>query len=121
MKCKYCGKDIPVNFKYRVYCSRECSSAFYNRKGKQNTECIICGKPLPPLRRSYCSDECARRSKICREEEYNKEQYKKPKAEEQKKPKKRGRPKKNSTLAGINELARAEGLSYGQYVGKYGL
>lgn len=83
----------------------------------------ICGKALTGRQRSYCSSECRRQAIKKQKAEYRKAydvQFKKPKAEATT-PKKRGRQKKTDPIAEINAKARAEGLTYGQYVGKYGL
>lgn len=117
--CKYCGKEMQVSFRQKVFCSKECSKAYYNRKGRINKECQICGNELTGKQRSYCSQKCANKAKRIQLYEYHKDQYKKPKAEAT--PKKSGRRKKTDPIAEINAKARAEGLSYGQYVGKYGL
>lgn len=118
-QCKYCGKDMTIEFGNRKsFCNDECYKKFYGVKKAKLVACEMCGKPLTGQRRTYCSDECQKKSK--QSERYD--EYKKPQATTY--PvivKKRGRPKKSTTLAGINELARAEGLTYGQYVGKYGL
>lgn len=118
MQCRQCGKEIKITFgRRKVFCSDECSKAFY-RKGEQH--CVVCGEVLSGRRRSYCSDECRYKGKIAFQREKNKEEYKKPKAEERPK-RKRGRPKKKPSLADINARARTEGLTYGQYCAKYGL
>lgn len=119
-KCKCCGKDMPIKFGGRwVFCSEECFNKFYGVKNTKLEGCAICGKPLTGKRRTYCSDECFNQSK--KQERY--EGYKRPQATTY--PvvvvKKRGRPKKKMTLAEVNELAREENLTYGQYCAKHGL
>lgn len=122
MKCRMCDKEIKIGFKRKIFCSKKCSDLFYGYKTDRKTNCVICGKPLTGRQRSYCSDECKRKGKIEREIKEHKYEYKKPQAEEVKcEPKKRGRPKKKLSISEVNELARAEGLNYGQYVSKYGL
>ena len=118
--CKYCGEKIKIHFgKQTLFCSDKCRKAYYYRYGRTNKKCAVCGQELTGRKRSYCSTECARKAKSKYEYEYHKDQYKKPKAEATSK--KRGRRKKTDPIAEINAKARAEGLSYGQYVGKYGL
>ena len=73
------------------------------------------------MQKAYCSAECRRKAKTKYENEYHKDQYKKPKAEVREAPKKRGSPKKRLSIADINKLAKEKGLNYGQYVAKYGL
>lgn len=116
--CKYCGKEMQVSFRHRVFCSDECSKAYYKRASRKNKNCEICGGALVGNQRKYCS-ACKAIAKSKYEYEYHKDQYKKPKVEAT--PKKRGRRKKITPIAEINAKARAEGLTYGQYVGKYGL
>ncbi len=120
MNCKYCGKEMKTPFgRRKVFCSNECRIAFYDKKKKGERFCLICGKELPPRRRSYCSDECRRKGIMAWQMEQHKEEYKKPKADVVEKPKKRGRPKKGQRIQDINALARAEGLTYGQYCAKH--
>lgn len=111
---------MPIKFGGRwAFCSDECLKKFYGRKNSKLESCEMCGKPLTGQRRTYCSEECQKQSK--KQERY--EEYKKPMATTY--PvvvvKKRGRPKKKLTLAEVNELARAENMSYGQYCAKHGL
>lgn len=122
-KCINCGKEFKIKFRSNEkYCSTECGQQFYKNKNKEQRFCLVCGKELPPRRRSYCSDECRYKGKIAYQIYRNNELYKKPKAEAEEKPKrKRGRPKKMPSLSDINALAREEGLTYGQYCAKYGL
>ncbi len=78
-------------------------------------KCLICGWQLTGTQSKYCSDECRREAAAMKQAEKN-ERYKKPHAVERKKAK-----KPLLSLAQVNELARAEGLNYGQYCAKYGL
>lgn len=118
--CRYCGKEMKIGFdNRRVFCSDECSKAFYGRLKRKNAICDICGKPLTGMQKKYCSDECAKKGFVKVRNEYKKDLYKKPKAEE--KPKaKRNRPKKVLSASEIETIARAEGLTYGKCVAKYG-
>ena len=116
--CKFCGKDLLVGFGNRKsFCNDECYKKFYGMKKEKSVACEMCGKSLTGLRRTYCSDECQKKSKLS--ERYD--EHKKPQATTYPvNVKKQDRPKK-MTLAEVNELARAEGLSYGQYVAKHRL
>lgn len=117
--CKYCGKEIPISFgNRRVFCSDECSKAYYKRASRKNKICEICGGDLVGNQRKYCTD-CKAKARSKYEYEYHKEEYKKPEAEE--KPKKRGRPKKSLNLEQAAKLAKAEGLSWGEYYIKHRL
>ena len=86
-----------------MYCNEDCRTAA-NRKilGRRTFECAFCGKDFESdARRKYCSAECREDAK--RENQ------------------KRKKPKKAKvSLEQINELARKEGLTYGQYFAKYG-
>ena len=79
--------------------------------------CIMCGKELPLKKRKYCSNACALKLNSKKQMEENREQYKKPKAEEKPKVIK----KKVLSLDEVAKLAREAGLTYGQYVAKHGL
>ena len=75
--------------------------------------CIMCGKALEKPCRKFCSDECRtekRRldARICKE-----------KKEAARKIEKRVKKKPSLTLNEVARLARAEGLSYGEYSAKY--
>lgn len=124
MKCLECGADFKMRFRRtEKFCSENCKTAFYNkiaREKKEKKVCIICGKQFDGRNRKYCSAECQNEGKNARNSKYAYEyayRYKKPEAE--KKPQKKKKP--SLSLAKINELARAEGLNYGQYVAKYHL
>lgn len=79
--CVICGEQLKG--RQELYCSVKCKRKKYylnnkkkiNKKNlenyhkkykytrkynynKKNKNCIICGKPLPKKRRSYCSDKC---------------------------------------------------------------
>ena len=75
----------------------------------------MCGKDFEASgKRAFCSDECRKiaQKKRTAEADAGYKKYKAPK---------RKITKPKLSIAQINELARAEGLNYGQYVGKYGL
>lgn len=98
MQCPVCGSIFERNRPNQYYCSVKCrkqnsKKAFYH--------CEYCGKVYEQAYTSkYCSEECKNKARAHT--------------------KKRGRPKKKLTLAEIDRLAKAEGLTYGQYVSKYG-
>ena len=77
--------------------------------------CEMCGnKFVGRPNKKYCSEECRKKGAA----EYNRkrsEERQKPKVEN-KKPKSKLRA---LTIEQINRRARAEGLTYGQYVAKY--
>lgn len=117
--CKHCGKEFPISFNgRRVFCSDNCFNTYYKRFPKKNKTCAICGGALDGRQRKYC-DKCKKIANNNRANEYNKDQYKKPQAEAT--PKKRARPKKFLSLAELERLARAEGLTAGQYCVKHRL
>ena len=123
-RCIYCGKSFKNTFKTnQKYCSQRCCEGWYkHKKEKEIKLCVICGKEVTGKKRLYCSPDCSYEAMLRRQSTY-KYQWQKPQAEVKEEPikKKRGRPKKKLSLADINEMARAEGLNYGQYVAKYGL
>jgi hypothetical protein len=81
--------------------------------------CAVCGKPFAAKRQKdcCCSKECTRINENRRRQEWWKEQSEINRST--KNPKRRK--KKGLTAAEINKRARAEHLTYGQYVAKYGL
>jgi ribosomal protein L20 len=82
----------------------------------------VCGKEIFERKQSYCSPECRYKAQIERQRNRYEKEYKSTQTEaEEKQKKKRGRPRKRLSIADINQLAREEGLNYGQYVAKYGL
>lgn len=120
--CINCGDHFKIKFRSNEkYCSKKCSQQYYRSNNKEPRICVICGKELPPRRVSYCSDECRRKGQISWLANRHKEEYKKPEAETKPKKKKRTKLKKGERLQDINALARAEGLTYGQYCAKHGL
>ena len=101
--CPICGKVIEKDLlrnKNRKYCSIECRNKAYTKSDEPKIyySCEWCGASLPKdSTEKYCSEECKKR------------------ATKYKTPKNRGRKKKVLSLAEFNALARANGLSYGQY------
>jgi predicted nucleic acid-binding Zn ribbon protein len=107
--CKECGKEFSPSCPTMIYCSKECARNWHNRaramKRKENKRyCVVCGALLTDYKhRRYCSEECkkkANRIKVFR-------------------PKRKA--KKMASLIDISAKANEEGLTYGQYVAKYGL
>ena len=99
-ECEWCGKEFVRRRNSQKYCSAKCRNANRNhRLYDEGKTCLICLKPLPKGRSKYCSDECFKKIKTV------------PKFTPT---------EKKSTIAEINAKARAEGLSYGQYMAKYG-
>ena len=113
-KCITCGKEFVPNNTCQKHCSDECRKNHYLerlRERNKNREftCEWCGaKFTADAKRKYCCHKCAKSANSYRGKGKNK-------------PRKTERKKPQLTLAQINELARAEGLNYGQYVAKYGL
>jgi predicted nucleic acid-binding Zn ribbon protein len=117
MNCLYCGNKILINFgtKNKKYCSKECGKKYRRTQGRKNTTCVICGGALTGTQSKYCSYECHKKA-TAKKQCQDKDRFKKPPTVERKKPK-----KPSLSIAQINELARAEGLNYGQYVAKHHL
>lgn len=71
--------------------------------------CVVCGNKFQPVARTqiYCGKVCAKKGdrEIKRKRELAKKEEK----------------KKSNALIDIAVAARREGLSYGQYVAKYGV
>lgn len=119
-KCKLCGKDFKIRFRSNeVFCSEECCKAFHGIRAKKDLYCVICGKKLSGKNKKYCGETCRRRAATLRNMEEMKELSESKDVETPKVIKKKRKPK--LTLVQIAVEARKEGLSYGQYVAKYGL
>lgn len=125
--CLFCRKRFWQK-KAEWYCSEECESrakeAFKKEAHAQSYKespavCPVCGKVfMKGLKKKYCSDICRDKSNgVARE----RQKMKTPESENKEKVKRRGGRKKARTVAEINEAARAEGSSYGEYVFKHGL
>ena len=102
MKCPTCGKEFKPFRNAQKYCSVICREKYYSRKKAtmQTYECSWCGLSFETEhKRKYCCEDCRMRANY-----------------------RKSRKKKNAVeLAGIENLARKEGLTYGKYVAKYGL
>ena len=102
-ECARCGNQFQTNRNAKKFCSQQCRIA-YTYYGKKQTEweCASCGKMFYSERkRKYCKPDCYR------------ENYHRPTSD-----RKVSKPKRS--LAEINAAAKAEGLSYGQYMVKHG-
>lgn len=108
MKCLYCGKYFKPKSDHDYFCKESCRHSFNLYGEKQTTcVCIYCGKTFETKRRKkYCSRECY----LLRNGHMS---------DKQAKPKKTKGKKKIMTIAEINEAARSEGLTYGEYVARY--
>lgn len=103
--CEMCGEMMRGVSRQRRFCAKCADQRNLDRiKARFNANgCLNCGRSLenePPQAR-YCAD--------CRG------------ARRERKAALREKRKKPLSLAAINELARTEGLSYGEYVRRYGL
>ncbi len=124
-KCLNCHNEFKYRFRSsEKFCSTVCCHEYHRKKRKltDNKVCAICGKELTGTQVKYCSAECRYKAQVQRQRSLYKKEYKSTLTEaEEKQKKKRGRPRKRLSIADINQLAREEGLNYGQYVAKYGL
>lgn len=128
--CQVCGKPFIAGQKRAMFCSEPCREINKQEKyeeHKRNVQkkrleekekivkkCPICGKEFHPERITgvYCSKECAgigNCQKACAASRRQRER-------EALKPKK----KKLDNITEIQRKAQAAGLSYGQYIAKYG-
>ncbi len=101
--CLCCGEQFTTTSNFQKYCNENCRQKYYYglAKSKPKTySCAWCGIVFDAeKKRKFCSDECRLQS-------YGRGKKKK---------------KADNSLSKIALLARKEGLSYGQYVAKYGL
>ena len=105
VRCPECGKVFEKREKRQTYCCVECRIKHYqkNKPKKLYYHCEYCGKVYEQgSENKYCSDECKSKYASGRN-------------------KKSGRKKKPLSIVEVETLARAEGLSFGQYVKKYKL
>ncbi len=107
--CPFCQTEFFTDQNAQVYCSERCRRGMFAKKKREKNKireftCARCGDAfISDKRQKYCSEKC-------RLIAYGRITAK---------PKPRKKP--NLSLAQINELARAEGMNYGQYVAKYGV
>ena len=110
-KCITCGQEFIPNNQCQKHCCDACRREAYSIKLKTRRKdrefvCELCGaKFVSDYKRKYCCEVCMK--------EASRQRKRKPKENNKNKP--------TTSLAQINELARAEGLNYGQYVAKMGL
>ena len=106
--CPCCGEEFETkksengnSRNAQKYCSPQCRKKYASRAYElKDCTCRWCGKDFKaPKRRKYCSDECRL---------YANGRGKR-------------KSKTNKTLIEVAQLAHKEGLTYGQYVAKYGL
>ena len=109
IKCPQCGKEFEKT-NAQKFCSAKCRQKYNRAKWRKKTykavkifECGWCGLFFQSGKKAeYCCEECRQ------------------KGENRKR--NRGRRSKNTlSIDAIAVAARKEGLSYGQYVAKYGL
>ena len=94
------------------------SGLYKNTYGAKIKICRLCGKEFEReihSRMVYCSAECKKAAKHAQKLESIR------KIKNIEKAKAKTKPKTGPTVNEINEKALIEGLSYGQYVSKYGL
>ena len=105
-KCPVCGKAFTAEKNGIKYCSPMCKKKASGRPPLKK-KCEYCMSDLPPRRKKYCSDDCYLMANGRKGDKAGKFVFKKS--------------KRKLPMADINERARAEGLSYGQYVAKYNI
>ena len=116
--CKVCGNEFETTAIRRVTCSDECKEKLNKiavvewrktHKGVDYPEkpCLFCGKNFKPKKidQTYCCKECR-----------NKDYRKQRKWDHPKKVKTYKVTKNNDSITDIAKLARAAGMTYGQYV-----
>lgn len=106
-----------VDFPYHLYMHVEKTQL---PKTQPKGTCILCGAPLPPRRKSYCSKRCAHRAYDIRmhaQERAEREAEKK--AEEDMLRERKARRSYGLTFDEIILGLQETGLSYGEYVAKY--
>lgn len=110
--CVQCGKRF-MQPRARAYTCQPCVD--YGARTLSSRFCSRCGKKFVPVKGEYyfCSEECRGE-----EPKANREKVRVKSAADVK-PKKQK--EKKETLTSIQQKAHKEGLSYGQYVAKYGL
>lgn len=104
--CEWCDKKFEPKGNAQKFCSKSCAKKAFNARMYNKEKVVVCeecGKEFTTFRRKiYCSAECRLMS-------YGRI----------KKVKKTVQTKPQMTLAQVNAMARAEGLSYGQYMTKF--
>ena len=117
--CLDCGAPLPECSKQRKFCdvcrkrrAREAVARSYAQQ-KEKKNCAWCGKELPPLRRTYCSDECAAAKRVLPVPKRPKKR-----TSELLPPDMEGWETAGKGLRIVSAEADAFGLSYGQYTAK---
>ena len=112
-KCQLCGGVFTTRHNSQQYCCKSCANT---AKADRNYDarkasvfkltCAMCEKPFTNIRkRTYCSTEC-------RLQANGRGGRLKPKDKKAEKP--------NMTIAEVCVAARQQGMTYGQYVAKFG-
>lgn len=108
--CEACGKKFETNTLKQKYCSHKCATTAYRIKkrseifrqvfNKEKYTCRWCGKQFDSSTPAeYCSADCRKAHRANR---------------------KTSNKKNMKEIVRINELARKEGLTYGQYLARHG-
>lgn len=115
--CRECGKTFLAKNKKRIYCDdcgiarhREAARLRQQQQRKSHEKiCAVCGKVFQTQhgQAKYCSIECATKARNARE------YVARPKVKEASKPKK-------TNIREVVAEAERLGLTYGQYVARYG-
>lgn len=126
--CKWCGKEFETPNKQSRYCSDECRKEVIkktSRESKRKTykelkkikKCKWCGKEFTDkYRRSYCSAECQKEANRKRSRDDYEQKYKHIERKTKKKTRERSFEQRSKSIARKNELARQQGMSYGEWV-----
>ena len=110
--CPFCQREFVPENSATVYCSVECRKGMRRKRSMDERKnrtliCKYCGKSfVSDWKRKYCSEEC------CKKANGGMKTADMPKSVKK---------ESMSTLAQINELARAAGMNYGQYVARHNL
>lgn len=137
--CKHCGKEFASNKNAQKFCNPICRATYFKDKKRKTDmserECMQCGKKFIPkvYNQQFCSLECKnfKRDRYCiycgKKLTANKSKYCSVKCKNEYNKQggcivihKGRKQKKTNALADLNAKARAEGLTYGQYMAKYG-
>jgi len=109
VECAFCSEMFETDKNAALYCSARCRRQATNKKRRENNanrafKCAFCGKLfISSRKRKYCNEKCRLMAS----------------GRLLSKPRERKKP--TMTLEQIVSASRKEGLSYGQYVKKYGL
>ena len=139
-KNKNCNKQFVTKYPFQVYCCRDCKYEMdtetllmnYHSSDERNGICKVCGQDFKKSKKSwvFCSDECRSKNKRKSNAKYEYEcecchQIFKSAIEGKKfcseRCRKIGKKKKIMSIEEIAKAARKEGITYGEYVRKYGV